>query len=304
MFDIVEVGDWPPVGDEQMGMKQKCWLEAPDGVRWLFKQKTRPHTVEDCTEKLAAELADLFGIPHATAELAGRTGNRGVITRNLLPDCDAVEMVHGNSLLASTDPAYETTRRFHNPQHTALRVQQVLAGGEIGLPLGFSPGPPICDAFDLFLGYLMFDAWIGNTDRHHENWAVLRLTDGKRLVLCPSYDHATCLGHNVGLEQKRRRLVPGNRADTVGAFAARALSALFASEDDSKGMPTVVAFVTAAADRLDASRYWLDRLAAVDPGRATDIVNRMPDAMMPEVARQFAVAMLDANRARLLSAPC
>ncbi|EGJ29874.1 MULTISPECIES: hypothetical protein [Moorena] len=30
------------------------------------------------------------------------------------------------------------------------------------------------DARDLFVGYLLLDAWIGNGDRHHENWGFVR----------------------------------------------------------------------------------------------------------------------------------
>jgi hypothetical protein len=43
-------------------------------------------------------------------------------------------------------------------------AQVVLANGE-----GLSPQ-------DAFVGYLVFDALIGNTDRHHENWGI---TDGR-----------------------------------------------------------------------------------------------------------------------------
>ena len=303
MFDIVEVGDWPPDGDEPMGTKKKFWLRAPDGIRWLFKQKTRPHSDDDSTEKLAAELAGLFGIPHAVAELARRFGHRGVISRDVLADCGAVEMIHGNSLLARTDPAYPTAERYHNAEHTVERVAAVLAERGVGQPAGTAPNPAIRDAYDLFIGYLLFDAWIGNSDRHHENWAVLRLSDG-RLVMSPSYDHASCLGHNEPADRKAERLTTRDRGRQVATFAARARSALYRAERDTRPLGTAEAFVAAAEPRPDAGVYWLQRLAAVDLGRATDIVNRVPDAMMPEEARRFAVAMLEANRARLLSAPC
>jgi serine/threonine protein kinase HipA of HipAB toxin-antitoxin module len=47
-------------------------------------------------------------------------------------------------------------------------------------------------ADDVFLGYLMLDAWIANLDRHHENWGLV-LTKDITGHLAPSYDHASSL---------------------------------------------------------------------------------------------------------------
>jgi len=58
-------------------------------------------------------------------------------------------------------------------------------------------------AFGVFCGYLVLDAPIANTDRHEENWAVIR---GKDAVvrLCASYDHATSLGFNLSDERRHQ----------------------------------------------------------------------------------------------------
>ncbi|MHB1163969.1 MAG: hypothetical protein ACYC3K_01885 [Candidatus Nanopelagicales bacterium] len=60
-------------------------------------------------------------------------------------------------------------------------------------------------AIESFAGCLAFDALIGNTDRHHENWAVIR-TSG---LLAPAYDHAASLGFDV---PERRRTDPSAEA--------------------------------------------------------------------------------------------
>ncbi|WP_437782569.1 hypothetical protein [Sorangium sp. So ce1097] len=48
-------------------------------------------------------------------------------------------------------------------------------------------------AADWFRGYLMLDALVGNTDRHHENRAVLVRTGQaeRHAALAPSHDHAS-----------------------------------------------------------------------------------------------------------------
>ena len=63
------------------------------------------------------------------------------------------------------------------------------AGSETGL-----------SAFESFTGYLTFDALVGNTDRHHENWAVLTGSQS----LAPTYDHGASLGFNASPARRAR----------------------------------------------------------------------------------------------------
>jgi hypothetical protein len=55
---------------EEIGSKAKFWYEpAGQGRRqWLFKE-SRVEQGEDWSEKIAAELADLLGLPHAVYDL-------------------------------------------------------------------------------------------------------------------------------------------------------------------------------------------------------------------------------------------
>jgi hypothetical protein len=39
------------------------------------------------------------------------------------------------------------------------------------------PPDGITTAIDTFVGYLLLDAWIGNGDRHHENWRFIATVD-------------------------------------------------------------------------------------------------------------------------------
>lgn len=58
-------------------------------------------------------------------------------------------------------------------------------------------------------GYLVLDALVGNTDRHHQNWGVV--VQGKRgadqvllvhsIQLAPTFDHASSLGRKIGVRR-------------------------------------------------------------------------------------------------------
>ena len=78
--------------------------------------------------------------------------------------------------------------------------------------------------------YLVLDALIGNTDRHHENWGMLRKRRGERWTgfIAPSFDHASSLGREL-LDVRRDRLLEENR---VNKYAERGRGAVYWAEEE------------------------------------------------------------------------
>ena len=76
-YPIIALDKLDPQRDEPMGTQPKLWFTL-GAVRWLFKSKEqRPLAGQDWAEKIAGELADVLGIPHAHIELAAYRGWRG-----------------------------------------------------------------------------------------------------------------------------------------------------------------------------------------------------------------------------------
>ena len=48
-----------------------------------------------------------------------------------------------------------------------------------------------------FVGILIFDTIIGNTDRHQENWGFIINEKNNNLALAPAFDNGTSLGYNI-----------------------------------------------------------------------------------------------------------
>ena len=189
MYGGVEVTKWR-AGDavEPIGTKQNCWLREEGGASWLFKEArsepARP-SGQDWAEKAVAEFAKLLGVPAATVELAHRSGKRGVISRNFVRGGD--ELTHGNELLSGKDPDYPQDQQTNDtPGYHVGAIRDVLRP-YVGRS---SDGLTSSSAFDGFVGYLVLDAWVNNTDRHHRNWGVIR---GLTKMLAPSFDHASSL---------------------------------------------------------------------------------------------------------------
>jgi len=203
-WPVVEASGWRLAGEEPAGLQVHTWLAHPDHERtWLFKQRqpAEPGPFhEDLTEKAAAEIGRRLGVPCATVELAERHEQRGCLVEDLrLSDW---EDQPGQVLL---QPYASGAEHLVNPGHSIDNIRRALAGME---------SPPAAShleafsAFDVFSGYLVFDALIANTDRHDRNWAVLRRPPGQQGqdLLCGSFDHASSLGFNV-TDDKRTRLL-------------------------------------------------------------------------------------------------
>ena len=87
MFAIVAIPD--KVKDElelePLGTKPKFWFRDEAGDLCLFKE-ARPNTGEDWAEKIACELAQLLGLPHAEYNLAEWHGRAGVFCQSFVPE--------------------------------------------------------------------------------------------------------------------------------------------------------------------------------------------------------------------------
>jgi len=289
---------------EQMGSKPKFWY-SPKGEldgRWLFKA-ARPETGDDWSEKIAAELATLMGLPCAQVELGTYLQARGSISRKF--HTEETSLAHGNEMLSTMIPNYPRPNETSHKQlkvrlHTVEAVFQALEQFQVGLPEGWGGVSGIASAADMFTGYLLFDAWIGNTDRHHENWACVRQTGGVR-ALAPSYDHAASMGALLRGEERANRLTTKDKNFAVEAYASKALSALHATPENPKPMLTLDAFRRAAQYRSTAARVWLERLADVSEDAIETVLSRMPERRMSSSDTLFTRRLLAFNRSKLMN---
>ncbi len=127
MYPVIDLGDRPAELPEQLGNKEKYWFRV-DNRRYLLKIG-RPGTGENWAEKIAAELADLLGVPHADYDFALWRGHKGVWTPSIEP-ADA-RLILGNELLAAIHAGY--------PRHEVRRVRE----HTLGVSMPCSPDPKL-----------------------------------------------------------------------------------------------------------------------------------------------------------------
>jgi hypothetical protein len=283
-----------------MGTKPKFWFSRA-GAMWLFKA-TRPGQGEHWAEVLASGLADLLGLPHALYELANWREATGVVTPRFTPE--GFDLVPGNELLAERDPTYprEGARYVRTAEHTIDAVRAVVGDERVKLPIGWTAPAGVTTAADVFGGYLLLDAWISNTDRHHENWGLVVNLQRDERHLAPSFDHASSLGAHEFDEQKSKRLASKDPAFQVEAYVQRprVRSALYGRSGDPQPLGLIEAFrAWAQTARCDS---WLDRLGGVGEDDISRLIDQLSAAAVSGPAQAFAQAILTINRRRILQA--
>jgi hypothetical protein len=295
-FSVIDVTRWVIVDEETSGDTPKLWLAEPGTdpeVRWLFKSVTvkdgHVHG-EDWAEKATSHLGAFLALPCATVELARWNAFDGCMSRNLRPE--SCQMQPGRAQLEKySAPGYvHRSKGKDHPGHTLGNIRAVLSGA---LP------PPGCalpfdgSAFDVFAGYVFFDAWMANQDRHDHNWSVLipgTATAGPTR-LSGSYDHGSSLGFSLRDARCEEMLATEGG---VERWCARGQALRL------EGTPSLV---DAALEALglaspEARTHWLSQLAQVTDSDARRVMARIP--RMSDAQRSFAVKLLEVNRRRLL----
>lgn len=298
LFPIITVPTDAAEATEAMGTKFKFWFHDPEFGYCLYKQ-ARNNTGEDWAEKIASELCELLGLPHARYELATWNGNCGTVSPSFVPVRGS--LILGNEILAPMVSDYPQFQAFNVSQHTVDIVLRTIDDDAVNLPVNWESPAGITKAVETFVGYLLLDAWIGNSDRHHENWGFIENRQESSvpstLHLAPTFDHASCLGREL-LDSKRISRL-NNR--TVAAYVDKCASALYAVVEDKKPLKPIEAFWTAAQRYPDSAQIWLERLGSVSPRDTLELFNRIPRECISENAIRFAQQILEINQSNLLS---
>lgn len=292
----VDVAGWRYLQIEELGSKpDKRWLEDAAKTRWLFKPVTFHHAAgelvakgDDWAEKVVADIAALLELPAAQVELARLGEERGVISRSV---STGGQLALGNEVLAELLPDYPKERLHGVDDYTVETIYSALRHVGAAAP---PSAPPEMSAVDVMAGYLILDALVSNTDRHHQNWGVVVTAEGGR-YLAPSFDHASSLGFQLLDAERQDRLTTRDANRTVEAWVRQGRSR------HMTGSPTFVAVALEAAERAGPpAEGWFERIEGLSTEAINAVLDRVPPERMSQASRTFVLKVLEINRRRLL----
>lgn len=209
----VDVARW--AADDEFGVypegaRDKSLLHSPDPApfpflvpnhRYLFKHSIERYPEQFWAEVIAYRTGCLLGVPVPPAFVAfdSDTGVCGSLIEWFLnyPDEPEERYVPGGDIMINLIEDYDRKKGTqHNFSSVALFHKLLRNVWSIDT-----------DWKNYWCDMLLFDALIGNTDRHQDNWGLLWGHDasGKpRVRPAPVFDNGTSLGHEI-LEQKMNK---------------------------------------------------------------------------------------------------
>lgn len=289
LFPILEVTSEMRSDVEQLGSKPKFWFKY-NGENWLFKE-ARANTGEDWAEKIASEIAHLLGLPTHHAELAVWEGKRGCAVKSFLPSNQSI-LVHGNELLGGLITGYDKHKERGQSDHTFDNIVEVIEKL-------FHSEKARQAAASRMIGYLVFDALVGNTDRHHQNWGVLAELRPRpdqrpaiRLQLAPTFDHGSSLGRELTDEARLRHL----REGTVERYISKGTGGIFENAQARHGLSPMALAGRLARRYPDFFRPWQTRVKNLREEDLINLVECVTGERMSEPSRAFTLVLLSTSR--------
>jgi hypothetical protein len=193
--DVIDIDRWCP--DDRFaiypeGTREKSLWISPQpapmpflagGHRYLFKLASHRYPSQFWCEVIAYHLGCLMGVPVPPAYAAWQSGTRcsaALIEWFYREDESRYES--GTGYMKMMIPDFDVGK---GRQHNIITVLDVLTGIDPTM---------VPDMVRM----LVFDALIGNTDRHQENWGIVYRHGSQPLPrLAPAFDNGTSLGHEI-----------------------------------------------------------------------------------------------------------
>jgi hypothetical protein len=281
--------------DEQVedGMLRKNWYLHPQLGKCLFKEAAPTQAIisdarTDWTEKVVNEIANLLGLPVARYELAtGYFGKstklvEGVISINCVPT--NAQVFTGEEFLTRILACNLDDPR----QYTIENVLKSLDLADVKIPSNWQqPIAGIDTGAKLFVGYMMLDCLVNNSDRHDHNWEVMAV--GERIELVSSFDHGLALGSTDEDEDKPTLSL----ADYVDRYSQSCFQSGY------NKLPALTVFERCVRLYPDATRIWQKRLTQVTLAQIEEVFRHIPEGRITPIAAKFAIDLLNFNQQRI-----
>jgi hypothetical protein len=303
--ELVDIAAWPLDEDFPVfpvGSKPKRAVLCPDpapcafliaGHRYLFKVSIGWRIFQHWSEVISYQLSAIAGPKAAPCFVAidSRTGEVGVLVEFFYGYPNGAvppRFIAGADLMRRFITSFDADTDGHHTWQNVLRI---------------------CKAFKVndhaawWSKLLAFDALIGNTDRHSENWGLLatKASGQWSFTMAPTFDHGTSLAYQVRNEHIARE----SDAGAILRHIARGNHHIrWASDPPSRGHFEVCRLI---AEKHPSVAPELVQLASVSRAEVEAIVNQCCGFQLPqggcEPARaEYLVKLIVARAAALKAA--
>lgn len=235
-MELINISDWPS-GDQKfvpIGKRIKKVVLHPETYDlYYFKEPKEKYPWEFWNEIIAYEVGAQLGFNVLKYEPAALEGIGGCLSKSMTENFTQ-ELIHGQQVLLRMYPEFETKK---GTDHTFQLVEEFFNS---------TIEPKHKLIINDFIEMLVFDAVIGNRDRHQQNWAIIReikvqaRTNNKYfsfkkkydeplivMTACfsPLFDNGNCLAYNI-IEEKLDSFINDENKLEKYLFGEKAVSHL------------------------------------------------------------------------------
>ncbi len=206
----IDISEWASKVSSTKGTRDKGVVFSPDdGEMYFIKfpmiREKRDYSMETWSEIIAYEVGTALGFNVLRYDFAVKDGRAGCISKNMVEETSNSYLIEGDSILTAYDPTYDPEDKSMYNKYTFPFVMRAFDNLHLG------------QWKKDFVRILLFDAIIGNSDRHQSNWGFINHITKKdghvvpEMTITPIYDSGCCLGREFSEEQVKERLADNNR---------------------------------------------------------------------------------------------
>jgi hypothetical protein len=165
---------------EGSGRSEKIWIQNPYSNKiGLFKYTKSDKTTDNFSECIAYKIAKILSIPCAIYEIGKYDSRLGSISYNILNNPNDI-LNEGIKYIYLKYPNFIVDKLYDKNSGSFYSIEMIEEVLNQHLEL-----------FNNFIGVMVFDFLIGNTDRHQSNWAIIE--NQNNLKFAPLYDNSSSL---------------------------------------------------------------------------------------------------------------
>ncbi|MFH5182878.1 phosphatidylinositol kinase [Paenibacillus sp. TAB 01] len=314
MYEVVDITNWKTEKIRASGSKEKSWYRRPeDNKLFLFKlpvsltseswRVLNESTGEMWSEKIAYEVGKVLNIFTHTVEIGCIEANDEIINSyGITPEkiksgviygalcCSFLEeglesLIEGADMISDFDYTYdrETLRgtiEIYN-YDLLIRVFQKY------------------NIIDKLYSMLIFDTLIGNTDRHQDNFGLIKDEVTRKLFFAPLYDNSSSLGRELTDDRIKLMYRDAQMLNSY-YFGKKSASRIWWGDiNDYKRLNSFEFFKKAGevTPELKAMRYIVQLLT---DDKIDEIVHKVPVEVMSDMKKDFVSDFLKFRRNYIL----
>ena len=269
-----------------IGTKTKYFAILNDGRQALYKPNLRKTSSEECSEKISCELAKMLNIPAAQIELTkDKEGNYGLLSVDFTAKRKGITHTDAAQYLSlSKNETDDKRKEKYNIEHVLDEL------------ISFKNKALLAQ----FVQLIVFDALVGEADRHEENWGIFN--DNGNISLSPIYDTAASCLSDFKNPSRINQFVssePGRTPKNFLNYIIKSKTQIYNQETGQKFKHfELVDYISKKYPKEVSSA--LEALRSLETSRITNVVERIPNEIITATHKQFIIIYLRIRRNILL----